>query len=75
MYEDGRNHHSHRAKCIGKNMQENAMHVLIAMSMVMSVIMTMMVVSVLEAENADQVDKQASYTNGKQFTDTVHLAS
>lgn len=51
------------------------MHVFIAMSMVMSMVMTVMVVSVLEAENADQVDKQASYTNGKQFTDTVHLAS
>jgi hypothetical protein len=44
-------------------MQENAMHVLISMRVVMAMVVTMMVVSVLEAENADQVDEQARYTD------------
>jgi hypothetical protein len=43
--------------------QENTMHVLVAMGVVMAVVMTMMVVSMLEAENANQVDKQARYTD------------
>lgn len=51
------------------------MHVLIAMSMIVAVVMTMMVVSVFEAENADEVDEQACYADREQFPDTVHLTS
>jgi hypothetical protein len=39
------------------------MHVLISMRVVMAVVVAMMVVSVLEAENADQIDEQACYTD------------
>jgi hypothetical protein len=63
VHQNGRNHHCHRAKRIGENVQENSMHILIAMSVVMAVIVTMVVMSVLEAENADQIDKETSDTD------------
>lgn len=41
-------------------MQEDAVHVLIAMRMIVAMIMAVMSMTVLEAEDSDQVDCEAS---------------
>lgn len=51
------------------------MHILIAMRVVMSMIVTMMVMTVLEAEDSDQVDRESSNADSEQFTDAMHLAA
>lgn len=75
MYEDGRNDHCHRAESVGQNMQENPVHIFVAMRVVMSMIVAVVMVTMLETEDSDQVDRKASNANGEQFTDAIHFAT
>jgi hypothetical protein len=54
--------------------QEDAVHVLIAMRVVVSVIVAMMM-TMLKAEDTDEVDSQTSNANNQQLPDTLHLTS
>lgn len=75
MYQNRRDHDSHRAECVGENVQKYTVHVFISMRMIMSVVVTVVVVTMLEAENSNQVYKQTRNADNQELTDPMHLAS
>lgn len=56
-------------------MQENPMHVFIAMGVIMAMIVTMVVVAMFETKDAHKIDEKSRDTDGQQLPNTVHLAS
>jgi heme/copper-type cytochrome/quinol oxidase subunit 2 len=57
VYQNGRNDHRHGAESIGENVKEDTMHIFVTVGVIVAVVMSMVVVAVLEAKDADQVHK------------------
>jgi hypothetical protein len=56
-------------------MQENSMHVFVAMRVIVTVVMSMVGMSMLETKDTDQVHSQPGNTDSQEFTDAMHLAT
>jgi hypothetical protein len=56
-------------------MKEDTVHVLVAMGMIVPMVMAVVVMTMLKAENPDQVDQQASKAYCQQFAYAVHFTA
>ena len=56
-------------------MEEDTVHVLIAMRVIVAMVVAMVVVAVLKTENANEIYQEPSKTNGEQFSDAMHFTS
>ena len=66
--------HSHRPECICKNMEEDPVHILVPVIVMMAMVVSVSV-AMLERHDAHDVYSQPGNTDDQQFINPVHLTA